>query len=224
VNLLVIIKSKIFGLNSLGMYLAANNSWVLYPLGIEQNLLSKLQDNFEILIPVNINHSSLIGAYVTMNNNGILLPRIIYDEEFTRIKKEVGDAFQMKIVNSLDNALGNMILCNDKGAIISSLLKNYKNIIRDILDVEVNVFEFGGNKLPGSNGIVNNKGCCIHPLSTDEDVEIVSNYLHVPVDLSTINRGIPYVGSGAIVNDTTGIFGLNSTGPEMMRLTNVLGL
>ncbi len=101
---------------------------------------------------------------------------------------------------------------------------NHQKVIKDVLDVGVNVFEFGGNKLPGSNGITNNHGCCIHPLSTDENVDVVSDYLKVHVDLSTINRGIPYLGSGAIVNDTTGIFSLLSTGPEMMRLTNVLHL
>ncbi len=221
---MAIIKSKIFGVDSIGVYLAANNSWVLYPISIDQNLLSKLKDNFDLLIPVNINRFLLIGVYVAMNNNGILLPRITSDEEITKIKKLIGDSFQVKILESLDNALGNMILCNDKGAIISSFLKKHLRTIRDILDVEVNIFEFGGNHLPGSNGIANNNGCCIHPLSTDKDVDIVSDYLKVEVDLSTINRGIPYLGSGAIVNDTTGIFGMNSTGPEMMRLSNVLHL
>ncbi len=219
---MVIIKSKIFGVNSIGVYLAANNSWVLYPLSIDQNLLLKLKENFDLLIPININRSPLLGVYVALNNKGILLPRIVYDEEFKKLKREVGDSVQIEVINSLDNALGNMILCNDKGAIISSLLKNHQKVIKDVLDVEINVFEFGGNHLPGSNGITNNHGCCIHPLSTDEDVDIVSNYLKVHVDLSTINRGIPYLGSGAIVNDTTGIFGLLSTGPELMRLTNVL--
>ncbi len=221
---MVIIKSKIFGVNSIGVYLAANNSWVLYPLNIDQNLLLKLKENFDLLIPININRSPLLGVYVALNNKGILLPRIVYDEEFKKLKREVGDSVQIEVVNSLDNALGNMILCNDKGAIISSFLKNHQKVIKDVLDVEVNVFEFGGNHLPGSNGITNNHGCCIHPLSTDENVDVVSDYLKVHVDLSTINRGIPYLGSGAIVNDTTGIFGLLSTGPELMRLTNVLHL
>ena len=43
-------------------------------------------------------------------------------------------------------------------------------------------------------------------------------------DVSTVNRGIPYLSSGAIVNDQSGIFGMASTGPELMRLTSVLKL
>jgi translation initiation factor 6 (eIF-6) len=44
------------------------------------------------------------------------------------------------------------------------------------------------------------------------------------IDVSTVNRGIPYLSSGAIVNDNSGIFGLECTGPEMQRMTLVLGL
>ena len=42
--------------------------------------------------------------------------------------------------------------------------------------------------------------------------------------MSTVNRGVPYLSSGAIVNDMSGIFGIDCTGPEMMRITSVLRL
>ena len=140
------------------------------------------------------------------------------------IKKQVGDSIQISVVDSRNNTLGNMILCNDKGAIISHLLKSHQSLIRDVLNVEVSVFEFGGNELPGSNGIANNVGCCIHPLSTDRDVEIISDLLKVDVDVSTINRGVAFLKYGAVANDNMGIFSNISTGPEMQRLTNVLML
>ena len=118
-----------------------------------------------------------------------------------------------------------MILCNDKGAIISSFLKDYKDQIEDTLKVETVVYEFVNNYLPGSISLTNNKGCLVHPLTTDEEIEIISEILKVEeTDVSTVNRGIPYLSSGAIVNDQSGIFGNNCTGPEMMRLTNVLVL
>jgi translation initiation factor 6 (eIF-6) len=44
------------------------------------------------------------------------------------------------------------------------------------------------------------------------------------VDVSTVNRGVPYLGSGAIVNDNSGIFGNECTGPELQRITSVLQL
>ena len=59
----------------------------------------------------------------------------------------------------------------------------------------------------------------------DEEINIISDILKVKeTDVSTVNRGFPYLSSGAIVNDQSGIFGYECTGPEMMRLTNVLML
>ena len=63
------------------------------------------------------------------------------------------------------------------------------------------------------------------PDTNDDEIEHVSSILKVDeVDVSTVNRGIPYLSSGAIVNDRSGIFGVDCTGPEMMRITSVLHL
>ena len=76
-----------------------------------------------------------------------------------------------------------------------------------------------------SISLANNYGCLVHPLSTDEEIEFISSILKVDeVDVSTVNRGVPYLSSGAIVNDKSGIFGNDCTGPEMMRITSVLRL
>ncbi|MFW9782480.1 MAG: translation initiation factor 6, partial [Candidatus Heimdallarchaeota archaeon] len=135
------------------------------------------------------------------------------------------DDYQIGTIKSIDNAFGNLILCNDKGAIISSLLKDFKHEIENILNVESEIFEFTNNYLPGSIGLANNNGCVVHPLTNDKEIEQISSILRVSeVDVSTVNRGIPYLSSGATVNDYSGIFGLACTGPEMMRMTDILGL
>lgn len=223
-NILAIIRTKIFGRDWVGAYLVANNTCLLYPHGLDKKLLNDLEKNFEVLIPVSIHQSYLLGAYIVMNSNGILLPKITHEDEIEKIKKNIGDSIQVGVLNSLNNALGNLILYNDKGAVISSFLRKHQGTISDVLGVEVTVYEFGGNHLPGSNGIANNNGCCIHPLSSDEDVNFVSETLKVDTDVSTVNRGYPNLGYGLVVNDSVGIFGTNSTGPEMMRLTNMLVL
>ena len=106
----------------------------------------------------------------------------------------------------------------------NNFLKQYKKEIEDTLNVETVIYEFAGSYLPGSISLANNHGCVVHPLSTDEEIEKICSILKVDeADVSTINRGIPYLSSGAIVNDNEGIFGDACTGPEMMRLTNVLG-
>ncbi len=205
--------------------MTANNSYVLYPHLLLKPILKKFKSVFdEPLYPLTLNNSNLLGIYTASNKYGIIIPNIIKEDELNLLKSYVGGA-QIGILKSIDNAFGNLILCNDKGAIISSFLKDYMKQIEDILNVETEVFEFAGSFLPGSISIVNNNGCLVHPLANDDEIEKITSILKVKdTDVSTINRGIPYLSAGAIVNDKSGIFGLDSTGPELMRLTSVLKL
>jgi translation initiation factor 6 len=167
-------------------------------------------------------------VYTASNKYGIIVPYIIKEDEQQKLEeflKERQNSPQIGVLKSIDNAFGNLILCNDNGAIISSLLEDCKKIIEDILNVETIVYDFANNYLPGSISLTNNKGCLVHPLSTDDEIEYISSVLKVEeIDVSTVNRGVPYLSSGAIVNDKSGIFGVECTGPEMMRLTNILKL
>ncbi|MFX1500484.1 MAG: translation initiation factor IF-6 [Promethearchaeota archaeon] len=223
---MAIIKTQIFGRNLVGVFLTANNSFILYPPTLLNPTLKKIKAIFEEpFYPLTINNSNLLGVYSVSNKYGIILPHIIREDELNNLKSFVKNSYNIGVLKSIDNAFGNLILCNDKGAIISSLLEKYRIEIEDILNVETVIFDFANYFLPGSISITNNYGCLVHPLSTDEEIEFISSVLKVnEVDVSTINRGVPYLSSGAIVNDKSGIFGMASTGPELMRLTSVLKL
>ncbi|NHJ19964.1 MAG: hypothetical protein EAX91_03385 [Candidatus Lokiarchaeota archaeon] len=226
---MTILKYQIFGKNSVGVYLAVNNLFGLYPATLLKPVIEKIKSVFEVpFYPISINNSNLIGVYTASNKYGTIVPYITREEEIQRLKNysnEINSGYQIGILESLDNAFGNLILCNDKGAIISTLLQDYKDQIENTLCVETVIYEFVNNYLPGSISLTNNNGCLVHPLTTDEEIDIISDILKVKeTDVSTVNRGIPYLSSGAIVNDQSGIFGYECTGPEMMRLTNVLML
>ncbi|MBN1216016.1 MAG: translation initiation factor IF-6 [Candidatus Lokiarchaeota archaeon] len=225
---MTILKAQIFGGSLIGVYLEANNSYLLHPPDLIDTYRNRFKKVFEIdFYPITINNSRLVGVYSKSNSHGIILPSIIREDELNRleiISKEREKPFEIGTLECGDNTFGNLILCNDKGAIISSLLKEQKKKISEILNVETVIFDFAGSCLPGSIGIANNKGCLVHPMANDDEIDFISSILKVETDVSTINRGIPYLSSGAVVNDNSGIFGSFSTGPEMMRLTNVLQL
>jgi translation initiation factor 6 len=226
---MTILKYQVFGSNSVGVYLTVNNAYGLYPSILLEPVVEIIKSVFkEPFYPFSINNSNLVGVYTASNKYGIIVPHIIREDELNQLKKyseKLNNDYQIGVLRSKDNAFGNLIVCNDKGAIISSFLEDYKEQIEDTLKVETVVYEFVNNYLPGSISLANNKGCLVHPLATDEEIEIISEILKVEeVDVSTVNRGMPYLSSGAIVNDQSGIFGFECTGPEMMRLTNVLML
>ncbi len=226
---MTILKYQLFGKNSVGVYLSVNNLYGLYPSTLMNMAVKKIKSTFEVpFFPISVNNSNLIGIYTVSNKYGIIVPHIIREDELDNLNmyiKQVTPSYQIGEFKSLDNAFGNLILCNDKGAIISTLLKDYRKEVEDILNVETIVFEFANNYLPGSTAVCNNHGCLVHPLTSDPEIEQITSILKVEeVDVSTVNRGIPYLSSGAVVNDRDSIFGQACTGPEMMRLTNVLRL
>ncbi len=223
---MTIIKSQVFGRSLIGVFLSGNSSCIFYPSTILKATLKKFQNTFEEpLYPLSINNSNLLGVYMVSNKYGIILPNMIGDDELSHLKSTVSGEMNIGIINSIDNAFGNLILCNDKGAIISTFLKKNRKEIEDILNVETVVYDFARSYLPGSVSLANNHGCLVSPLANDDEIDFLNSILKVKeIDVSTINRGMPYLSSGAVVNDNSGIFGVDSTGPEMMRLTNVLEL
>lgn len=219
---------SLFGNAAIGPYLSINNEFLLVPKITPEekfdSIKSAFPDDFSIYRAM-CNQSALLGSYIVMNSSGILVPTLILDEEIEQLKMATKDRdMKISVIESRDNALGNLILCNNKGAIISKSLSKNISTIQDILDVEVTILEFAGNKLPGSSGIANNFGCCVHPLVTDDEAELISDILKVPIDVCTINMGNPYMRSGAVVNDSGAIFGSHSSGSELMRLSMMLKL
>ena len=223
---MAILKAQVFGKSLIGAYLTANNSYILYPPTLLKSLFIKFTKTFEEpFYPLTINNSNLLGIYTASNKHGIILPQIIRDDELQNLKSNVDGEINIKKLKSIDNAFGNLILCNDKGSIISSFLKDFRKIIEDTLNVETIIYDFAGSYLPGSISLANNKGCVVSPLTSDDEIETITSILKVKeTDVSSINRGIQYLSAGAIVNDRSGIFGVDSTGPELSRITSVLEL
>ncbi|MHA1338914.1 MAG: translation initiation factor IF-6 [Promethearchaeota archaeon] len=225
---MAILKENLFGTSTIGVYLSLNNKFLLYPKTLAKekviSLKSVLKKDFPIY-PITINQSSLVGTFIVMNSYGLIAPSIINDKErdfFKKITKE--NDMNMCELKASDNAFGNLIMVNDKGAIISEELKTFIKSIQSTLDVEIMPLNYANSRFPGSAGVANNKGCCVHPLITEEEASLLAEILKVEVDVSTVNMGDPFVRSGAVVNDFVGFFGRNCSGPEMMRLTNVLKL
>ena len=223
---MTIIKENVFGGPEIGVYLALNNQYFIHPPKIQPKWLDHVKriNPEAISIETFIGGTAVTGSLVAMNSFGMVVPSTIKDDELEILKNAMKSDFQITVVESEHNAFGNLILCNDHGAIISSRLVDAQEAIAAALKVPVKVLDFAGTDLPGSCGLANNKGVVVHPMITDGDAEIIADFLKVEIDVSTVNTGIPYPNSGVIVNDFGGIFGQSCTGPEMQRINEILEL
>jgi len=213
------LKAKFYGDPNVGMYGFATDDYCL--LGIEPNkkVLAKIETTLDTKIKVaTVAGTELIGLFVAGNKSGILLPKIVEDYE---IKKLKALGLNIEVIASRETALGNLILCNDKGCLISEKLRRFKKKISDALDCEVETGKVAGLEIIGSAALANNIGCLCHMEAEEKEMKKIEEILKVKVDVGTVGYGSPFIRSGIIVNSKGVLFSELSTGPEMGRYEEV---
>jgi translation initiation factor 6 len=224
---MAILKDNIYGGPNIGTYTVLTNRFFLHPPQTSPSILKFINDLSPKLDPIEImlNNSTVLGVYVAANSHGMIIPHLTKDTELDKLRSSLPKGYAITEIESDDNAYGNLILCNDHGAIISPLLVDSQEAIASTLNVPVKIFHFANSKLPGSCGLATNKGVVIHPMATEKEAEVIATHLKVKsIDVSTVNCGNPFLRGGAVVNDTVGIFGRSTTGPEMARISDILSL
>ncbi len=214
--------SSIVGSASIGVYSLATEDIVIIPVMVPQKKAQEFADWLNVkLAYTSISGSVLAGALACANSNGLLLPNSVREEELKRIK-EVFEG-NVTIMETKKTAYGNLVLANDKGAVVDPRLKpaDIKQI-SETLDVEVVPTEIAALPYVGSLAVATNKGVLAHPLLREEEKKTLESVFKVPVDVGTINCGIPYVGTGLIANSHAAVAGSMTTGPEMFIIGNAL--
>jgi translation initiation factor 6 len=213
----------LFGSASIGVYSLATEKIAVVPPIVSKAKASRLENCLRIkVVRTTIGESVLVGALASANSNGIVLPHYVAEEEVDAVKLEAPD-INVAIMETKRTAYGNLVLANDKGAIADPRLKaeDLANI-SDALGVEVVTGEIAGLPYVGSLATATNKGALAHPLLKEEEQQRLKEVLKVPVDLGTINCGIPYVGMGLIANSHGAVAGFVTTGPELFILGQAL--
>ena len=81
-----------------------------------------------------------------------------------------------------------------------------------------------GQDVVGSLGVTNDQGVLLHPDVTPEEVLLIEEVLGVPPMVGTVAFGSPYVGAGSCASNNGVIAGTETTGPELNRMEDALGL
>jgi translation initiation factor 6 len=208
---------------SVGVFAQANDSMAFVSSSVPDSFVKDLSEALDVeVFPTNVAEISLVGAMMKLNNNGIILPRNTTEEELTFFKSL---DTKTNIIDDKHTALGNLVLANDNGAVVSTLLsEKAKKEISDILDVEVEAKDFQGFRTVGSIGVATSKGALMHANLTEEDLSCIEKLLKVDVDIGTVNRGIGYVRTGIVANSNGAVLGKETTSPEISRIEDAFKL
>ena len=214
--------SSIVGSASIGVYSLVTEKAVVVPTMFPLEKAEQMAKWLKVkLAHTSIGGSVLAGALACANSNGILLPHFMREEELTCVRSLFEG--NVTVMETKKTAYGNLVLANDCGAVVDPRFKEPQiRQIADALGVEAVPCEIAGLPYVGALGVATNKGVLAHPLLKDEERKLLESVFKVPVDVGTVNCGIPYVGTGLIGNSRAAVAGSLTTGPEMFIIGNAL--
>jgi len=212
----------VYGSALVGAFCFVNRSLAIIPLDAPKKLEDALTESLGVkVIKSKIADSPLIGIFVAGNDHGLLLPRTILPEEFEVVKRETG--IPVHVLDSKRTALGNLVLANDRAALIHpDLTEAEARVISDVLDVEVVRGSIAGIPFVGSAALLNNRGLLIHPSASDDEVRWLEEFFKVRAEGGTVNHGSSLLRVGAVANDRGALVGSLTTGLEIAKLERIL--
>ena len=214
--------SDILGSDQVGIYLAICGNVVFHPHELNDEALNRIDEYLGLeRHPLTIGGSTLVGALVAGNSKGLAVADIATESDIDTLTS-FGDVVVME---GGVNTAGNLLLCNENGAIASPAIpEDGVEIISEVLGIPVAVCSIAGEDVVGSLGVANDHGILLHPDVLPDEVLLIEEVLGVAPMVGTVAFGSPYVGAGICSTNSGALAGSETTGPEMNRIEDALGL
>ncbi|RLF65602.1 MAG: translation initiation factor IF-6 [Thermoplasmata archaeon] len=207
----------------LGIFGKANDDWLILARGVPREAIKRAKEALDVdVVEVTIGGTSLVGSLLVLNSRGIVVSNIVYDDEL-KLLEDTG--LEVAIVPGKENAIGNVALVDDKAALVDPELDDETvEVLNDVLKVKVYRGTIGDSGLVGMSAVINKYGILCHPDLSDDEEKLLKEVFgeEREINIGTVNRGTPFVGSGIITNSKGVIVGDKSTGVELMRIESTL--
>jgi len=212
----------ILGSDQIGIHLASVGNVLFHPRELSTPTIEKLEEVVQLeLAPISIGGSNLIGALLAGNSNGMAVADIATESDIDALTA-YGDVVVME---GGVNTAGNLLLANEQGCVASpSIPQDGLEVLAEVLGVDIIATTIGGQDVVGSLGVVNDQGVLLHPDVAPDEVLLIEEILGVPPMVGTVSFGSPYVGAGICASNNGALAGSETTGPELNRIEDALGL
>ncbi|MBI2147145.1 translation initiation factor IF-6 [Candidatus Woesearchaeota archaeon] len=217
-----IVITSVHGNPNVGLFGFANDSFCLLGREVPNHTAKEIEQALRVPVHrVTICGTSLVGAFCAGNNQVVLVPGVIHDEEKAELDR-LGIPYQ--VISTKLTALGNNILCNDVGCLVNpEFSADVKKRIRQALNVKLKPGLIAGLPTVGSCGVANAASCFLHRDATDEEIAYIEDLLEAKAETGTVNLASPYIRSGIICNSRGFVVGDRSGGPEITFIDQALG-
>jgi len=215
-----VILADVFGSPNIGVYCFCTEDVVIVPPGLTNRKMGQFEQALGVKVcSTTIGGSTLVGALVTGNSNGLLVPHTVRDYEYEKLRQ----FSEIVVVNSRWTALGNVVLANDLGAVVhQDAPSEVTKAVSEGLKVEFAQSNIGTLPFVGALGIATNRGALLSPNTLREEQSMIESALHVDAELSSTNGGVQFVRSGILANSRGAVVGPLTRGAELMQISKAL--
>jgi translation initiation factor 6 len=219
---MAVIIADVFGSPNIGVYCFCNEEMAVVPPGLTSRKLRQFAEALDVNVcSTTVGGSTLVGALVTGNSKGLLVPHIIRDYELKRIEK----VSKVITIESNWTALGNVVLANDFGAVLHpDTPSEIRESVSSQLGLQPTFGKVATLSFVGALAIATNKGAILSPKTLTEERSVIEAALQVGTELGTTNGGVPFVKSGILANSKGAVVGPLTRGAELMQITKALGV
>ncbi|MFH0949448.1 MAG: translation initiation factor IF-6 [Candidatus Aenigmatarchaeota archaeon] len=212
------LKTNFRGDPNIGLYGFATDSYCI--IGMNDK---KIVKKGKRILKVPVYHETFFntwfaGIFASGNSSGIVVPKIARSEA-----KNFEKHFDVFSIDTDYTALGNLILMNDNGIILSPLLKKHKTEIEKFFRIPCVITKIAFTTIVGKVGFATNKACILHPNASRQEISVIGKVLDVDVSGCTVGFGSPFSGAGIIGNSNGFLVSESTTGYETGAINEALG-
>ncbi len=206
---------------NVGLYVFVTDSVCLVGPEVAESEYAALERTFEVPVHrATIAGTGLLGVFLAGNNKHVLIPSIAAKRELALFEKL---NIPHTVLETDLTALGNNILVNDYGCLVSSeYSEQERKIISAAFGMSAKPFQIGELTIVGCCCAATNTGCLAHRGIADFEAKMIRDNLKVPLTKGTLNLGNPYVKGGLAANKHGFIVGDLSGGPEIVNAEEAL--
>jgi translation initiation factor 6 len=207
-------KTSFNGNPNIGLLGIATDDYCIIGSPIPEKTVRRIEETLKVpVIITEICGTELAGVFCAANTRCLLLPDIVFGNELKILDKH---KIKYELIKTKHTALGNNILCNDFGCIISKKFGKIEiSKIEKALGVKAVESTINRLDIVGSAAVLNTKGCLVHEDIKKEEKELIEDLLNIRCGTGTINMGSPFVKAGIIANSKGVVVSSNSGNPEI---------
>ena len=210
------------GNHYVGVFCVCSEKVAFVPEQAGEDFINELKTALGVDVErLGIDGSPLLGSLIAMNSRGAIVANFALEKDVENLSSWV----KVERTDEVLNAAGNNILVNDHGAVVHpDMSDDFLDVLSSVFGVPVKRGSVGDMLTIGACGVATNKGVLAHPGISDEEKAVLENALGVPVGIGTANFGSPLVGASLVCNSKGGLTGTRTTGVELNRIEDALGL